>query len=216
MPDHVSHRRRALDELGRALAGEALDGCAELVFRILYSLPPHIQIGIAQAMMERYLPAFRARQSVAAQLEPCLVDPADWVVRHGRAIPDLDAPNPADSAFHFCFDALLLAASHPGDAFTVTSAAATAVDHAVLAARLDAWMIDDPAAVDLWYQHMAPPERTFVGNEAARAAGLREWAAAWALLDSPLVLAEPEPAEADVDAALARWIGLEFLISVPR
>jgi len=212
----MTGRRRELDELGRSLATEALDARAESTFRILYGLPPHTQMGIAQAMMERYLPVFRSRQAVAVQLEPALVDPADWVARHGRAVPDLDAPNPADNAFHFCFDALLLAASYPDDPFTLTSSSTAAIEHAVLASRLNVWMADDPVAVGLWTQQIAPSERTFITNTASRAVALREWSAVWAMLDSPLMLSEPDPPTDEVDEAVARWTEISRLISVHR
>jgi hypothetical protein len=212
----MNERLRSLDELGRSLATEMLDACAELTFRIFYGLPPHTQVGIAQAMMERYMPVFRSRQAVAVQLEPALTDPADWVARNGRSIPDLDAPNPADNAFYFCFDALLLAAAYPDDPFTLTSSSAAAVEHAVLASRLNVWMADDPVAVGLWTQQLAPPERTFLTNAASRAVALREWSAVWAMLDSSLVLSEPAPPGDEVDRAVARWTELSHLISVPR
>lgn len=209
-------RKQSLDELGRALSAEALDACPEIAFRILYGLPAHTQLGIAQTMMERYIPVFRARQPVAARLEPALADPPDWVARNGRAIPDLDAANPADSAFHFCFDAILLGAAFPDDPFTVASSSAAAIDHAITASRLNVWMADDPVAVELWALQSAPPERTFLTNVASRAVALREWGALWAILDSPLVLFEPEAPAEQVDAALARWIDLSHLISVPH
>jgi hypothetical protein len=209
-------RKQSLDELGRALSAETLDACPEMAFRILYGLPAHIQLGFAQATMERYMPVFRARQPVAARLEPALMDPSDWVARNGRAIPELDATNPADSAFHFCFDAILLGAAFPDDPFTVTSSSAAAIDHAITAARLNVWMATDPPAVELWALQAAPPERTFLTNVASRAVALQEWGALWAILDSPLVLSEPDPPDEQVGAALARWIDLSHLISVPR
>lgn len=212
----MTERKRTLDELGRAISTETLDTCAELTFRILHGLPPHLQIGVAQGMMERYLPIFRSRQAVAEQLAPALVDPAEWVAQHGRAIPDLDASNPADSAFHFCFDALLLAAAYPEESFTLTSSCAAAIEHAIDASRLNVWMADDPIAVELWRQQRVPPERTCLTHAASRAVALREWSAVWAMLNSPLILAEPDPLGDEVDRAVARWAELEHLISVPR
>lgn len=120
---------------------------------VLWELPLHVQVGLAVAMAERYLPAFERKHPHLTQLRQffvrCLtVDPPtdDDVETWATNLSEEDAGDLADSA-------LRVAASHAADATRealeptiVTSACMLSVVEAIGAGKQEAWMAIDPEA----------------------------------------------------------------------
>lgn len=97
-----------VNQLDDAIGRKDWACCIDTVFYVLYGLPEATQRELATMMIRRYMPIFRVRWPDMGWPQEILDQPMAWFSQHGRGVPTPeDKLNPADSAFIFCFDAIL-------------------------------------------------------------------------------------------------------------
>ena len=214
----MERRKGWLQSLTQQIVEHNWERCSELYFRITYGLPAPLQTSLASLAINAYLPIFERKWPTQKWPRQLLEDVEQWVKEHGRQVPDEpDDADPADAPFLFSLDGILLAASYPDAPFTVTSACAAAVDSAINARQTNVWMADDPEAVEMWRNQEYLIGRSVTDNAAAIAVQEREWRRVAAWLEEREVWNEPsEIDESETEEALARWIEIEMLFTVPR
>src|SRR5262245_53574472 len=107
----LSHRAVCLDRFARAIHAPSdryqawLDVLMRRLCLVLWELPPHVQVGLAVATAERYLPAFERKHPHLSQLREffvrCLTaePPTDYDVETwGGTLSEEDRGDLADSA----------------------------------------------------------------------------------------------------------------------
>jgi len=162
----ASRRAVCLDRLAQAIHAPSdryqawLDVLMRRLCLVLWELPLHVQVGLAVATAERYLPAFERKHPHLLQLRQffarCLTaDPPtdDDVETWATNLSEEDAGDLADSA-------LRVAASHAAQATywatrevpeptAVTSACMLSVVEAIGAGEEEVWMAVDPEAAQV-------------------------------------------------------------------
>lgn len=213
----MTRRKELLDSLAQRIAEHNWQVCAQLYFRITYGLPAELQITMARLGINSYLPIFEKKWPAITWPRQLLGDVDQWVKQFGAQLPDEpDDPDPADAAFLFSFDALLLASSHPGDPLTLTSSCACAVISAINSRQSNVWIADDPEAVEMWKTYRYFPGRSVAENVAAIAVAEREWKKVAAWLEERAVSSSPDEADVDeIEKGLARWEENEMLLIRP-
>jgi hypothetical protein len=210
-------RRELIESLLQRQTEHDWQGCCEVAFRILYGLPVETQMNLAKVAMQRYLEIFRRKWPDVAWPAQLLSNVDGWVTSHGRGVPsDPDQPDPADSAFLFAFDGLVLAASCPGDQLVLTSACMAAVTSAINARQCNVWIADDPQGVDLWRLQGYFPGRSVGENRPAIAVAEREWEEVAKWLRNEEVWQHPEVFSVEeTERALARLKRHEMRLILP-
>lgn len=206
-----------LDDFIQSVRRQEWSYCSENCFRILYKLPVDLQIKLPIYMMRRYLPIFKSKWLDFEWSQQILDDVEQWVKKFGRRVPEgFETANPADAAFLFCFDALLLAVYCKTNKLTLTSSCACAVDSAINARRTNVWIADDPEAVELWSNQGYFPGRSVTENAASIAISEREWSEVIEWLKKEQIWTYADETEAEeVETALADWKNHEKLLIVP-
>lgn len=159
-PTSVSRRAAYLDRLARAVHARPEPHIlwVEVVMRrlclVLFELPRHIQIGLAVATAERYLPTFERRHPHLTQLRELLArcltadPPTDFDV--DRWYGDLSQENRDDNLVgRALVGAVSLAAEAAPEGaapMTVTSACVLSVHDAIGVGYWEAWEAIDPEA----------------------------------------------------------------------
>lgn len=214
----MERRKELAQSLVQRIAEHNWQLCAESYFRITYGLPAQLQIALARLAINSYLPVFENKWPAITWPRQLLEDVDQWVRRFGKQLPDEpDDPDPADAAFLFSFDALLMAGSHHSNPLTLTSSCASAVNSAVNARQSNVWIADDPEAVEMWKTYQYFSGRSVIENVASIAVAEREWTRVAASLEERQVLSCPEEAdESEIEQALARWVEHEMLLIAPR
>lgn len=235
-------RRERLAQLDEAVAAagapETWSRCLAAGFQLFYGLPVPIQMAAGRFMVERYLPIFEARHPEVTWARELLRDVPGWYARHGRAVPDLAGPlDMADAVYQGCFDALLYAHHHRGDAASLAAAVCCAAGDAAHAQGLNVWIADAPESVLVQekimeigrtgdpYPESGPwsserlfaPEHQPLHHVGYVAMARDEWAALarWAHAEGVARQADSEDPEA-VARALRRWEEREFLLMRPE
>jgi hypothetical protein len=157
----VSHRVICLDRLARAVHAPSdrafawLNTLMRRLYLVLWELPLHVQVGLAVATAERYLPAFERKHPHLSQLREffvrCLTTnpPTDYEVdMWAGSLSKEDRGDLAD-------DALQVAASRAAEAvregaapITVTSACVASIVYAIGSGEDEVWMAVDPEAAE--------------------------------------------------------------------
>jgi hypothetical protein len=214
----MDRRRTLIEALVQRKIEHDWQSCSETAFRILYGLPVSTQLGLAQFAIQRYLRIFQRKWPAIIWPAQLLNDIGGWLISHGRSVPpEPDEPQPADSAFLFSFDALVLAASYPNDQLILASSCMAAVCSAINAMQCNVWMADDPEGVELWMRQAYAPGRSVAENRPALAVAEREWEeiANWLIHEE--VWQHPDTfAVEEIEGALARWKEHEMLLIVPH
>jgi hypothetical protein len=155
----VNHRVTCLDQLARAVhapSGRAfgwLNVLTRRLYLVLWELPLHVQIGLAVAAAERYLPAFERKHPHLSRLREifvrCLTSnpPTDYEVDmwYG-SLSEEDRGDLADRALHEAASRAAEATREGAAPITVTSACGESIVHAIAAGEKEAWMAVDPEA----------------------------------------------------------------------
>ena len=211
-------RRELIETLLQRKADHAWQDCAEVAFRILYGLPAKTQLGLSKFALERYLEIFTRKWPAIAWPAQLLSNIDGWFGSHGRSVPsEPDDPDPADAAFVFSFDALLLAASDSGNQLVLTSSCMASVIAAISARQCNVWMADDPQGVEMWRLQEYFPGRSVGENRAAIAVAEREWEEIAQWLKNAEVWRHPNPFTVEeIETALAEWKEHELLLIPPR
>lgn len=211
--------KELIGSLEKAIIDHVWERCAEICFSVLFQMPSDIQIRLASTMIRRYLPIFKARWPAITWPEQILNETARWVEQFGRALPEEpDAINPADAAFKFSFDALLLAQTYRLELAILTPSCAAVINSAINTHATNVWIADDPEAVKMWEAHdyLHLRGRSVIENPAAIAVTEREWRVAANLLSDEAGKTTPD--EVNLDKAkqmLTRWKENEMLLIVP-
>lgn len=157
----VDHRVLCLERLERAVHAPSdrrfawLNALRSHLYLVLWELPLHVQVGLAVATAERYLPAFERKHPHLSQLRELFVrctamnPPTDYEVdMWAGSLSREDRGDLAD-------DALLVAASRAAEAMregaapiTVTSACGESIVYAIGSGEHEAWMAVDPEAAE--------------------------------------------------------------------
>lgn len=214
----MERRRRLIESLLQRKTEHDVQGCCEITFRILYGLSADKQLSLTQFAIQRYLPIFQRKWPAITWPAQLLTDADAWLSSHGRSVPsEPDNPNPADSAFIFSFDALILAASYPNDQLTLTSSCMAGVCSAINAMQCNVWIADDPEGVEMWMQQGYFPGRSVGENRAAIAVTEREWEEIVNWLIHEEVWRHPDefPVE-EIESALVRWKEYEMRLILPH
>ncbi|MGB0387101.1 MAG: hypothetical protein ACPGWR_19975 [Ardenticatenaceae bacterium] len=214
----MTRRKRLLDELRQSSSQEPWGESAELCFKILYGLPPDLQIRLACFMMRRYLPIFEFKNHRVKWPRRLLNHIAQWATTHGREVPEEpENADAADAAFLYCFDALLLACAYPNDASTLTSSCVVGVDSAINARETNTWIYDDPEAYQMWEQGELLAGRSALENPGAIALSKREWRLVAQWLEQEEVWRYPDESDFEqIEEQLSRWMEREMLLTVPK
>jgi len=155
----VSHRVVCLDRLARAVHAPS-DRCFpwNKVLRrhlclVLWELPLNVQVGLAVATAERYLPAFERKHPHLTQLREffvrCLTaDPPtdDDVETWATNLSEEDVGDLADSALRVAASRVAQATREIPEPTAVTSACMLSVVNAIGAGEEEVWMAVDPEA----------------------------------------------------------------------
>jgi hypothetical protein len=221
MTDQMNDMERIkglIESLADQMEERNWERCSELYFRIVYGLPAELQIELARLASSGYLPIFESKWSNVKWPRQLLSDVGQWVAQHARQLPnEPEDTDPADASFLSSLDPILLAAMYSDDRFTVTSSCSAAVNFAIGAFQTNVWMVDDPEALRMWQEQEYLIGRSVVDNVAAMAVGQREWSKVAARLNEREVWKEPsEIDEQEIEKALARWMDIEMLYTVPR
>ena len=215
----MNRRKEQIEALLKHAAEHDWQSCREALFRVLYDgLPANVQLSLAGFAIQRFLPIFENKWPNITWPATLLRDPSEWLTRHGRSLPDEPPdPDPADAAFIFTFDALLLASNYQTDALILTSSCAAAVGSAINARQCAVWMADDPEGVAMWRRQGYFPGRSLAQSKPAIAVAEREWeaTAVWLSARTEWIEAEAAPAE-EIERNLARWREHEMSLIVPR
>jgi hypothetical protein len=213
----ISQRSALLVELGQAIGSQEWDRCIKATFRILYALPEEPQLGLAQTTIRRYWPHFELKWPGVSWPANVLDGLEQWVETCGRRVPAEPAEtDPADAAFLFAVDAVLLAYVYRTDRLILTSSCVAAVNAAIEAQRTTAWMQDDPDAVAMWKAHTPLPGRNVSENVAANVVAEREWTRVVNWMRDQKVWTYPDVADvAELERDLERWRDREYLLIVP-
>lgn len=124
----MSRRNNWFVELAANVAQHRWRACPQLVFRVLYGLPPGKMLLATTAVMQKYLPAFEARWPVVTWPREIVANPKDWIRRFGRSLPDdPEFQLIGDAKFKFSLDALLLGCQHSAEAGVLASSCACAL-----------------------------------------------------------------------------------------
>jgi len=214
----MERRKELLQLLAQQIAEHNWTGCAESYFRITYGLPAQLQIALACLAGKSYLPIFQHKWPDITWPRQLLDDVEQWVRQFDIQRPDEpEDADPADAAFLFSFDALLLASSHPTAPLIVTSSCACAIMSVINARQSNVWIADDPEAVEMWKTYQYSPGRSVVENVAAIAVAEREWEKVVSWLEERQVSSIPDETDVDeIEKGLARWQENEMLPVGPR
>jgi hypothetical protein len=214
----MERRQKLIGSLLQRKAEHDWQGCREITFRILYGLPVDTQLSLSQFAIKRYLQVFQRKWPAIVWPAQLLSDVDGWLIRHGRSVPsEPDKPDPADSAFLFSFDAMVLAASYPDDQVILTSSCMAGVGSAISARQCNVWIADDPEGVEMWRQQGYFPGRSVGENRPAIAVAEREWEEIASWLRNEEVWRHPDAfAVEEIESALARWKDHEMLLILPR
>ncbi|MBI1925452.1 hypothetical protein HYR99_14520 [Candidatus Poribacteria bacterium] len=214
----MTQTKELICRLERSLTDHAWEQCAEICFSLLYGIPSDTQVRLACTMISRYLPIFKARWPAITWPEHILNGMEQWIEQFGREVPEEpDAVNPADAAFLFCFDALLLALVYRTHHAILTSSCVAAINSAITARAANVWSADDPEAVKMWEAHGYCPGRSLVENSAAVAVTEGEWRVVAKWLSDEEGKTLPNEVNLDeVEQALAHWKQHEMLLMMPE
>ena len=175
-----SSRQQRLLEFREAILAGKRDEADSLLFRVLYSLPAELQIGLARDTTARFLPIFHANHPNVTWPKTVLDDLHAYYSENEQAL--YDEPENSfggDMSFNYALYALLRALSHAekGNLPQVTPACCTALIWAVSARARNVWHADDPAAVRAFEERdrEALAGRSMHHNVAALAVKKREW-----------------------------------------
>lgn len=209
----MKQRETLVGSLLEAKTRHDWQGCCEILFRVLFGVPADTQLSLVRFAICRYLPVFEFKWPTIKWPVELLSDIDQWLISRGRTLPEEPAdPDPADSAFAFAFDALLLASIHRDDGLTLTSSCAAAVSSVVNARQCNVWIADDPEGVALWRAQGYFPGRSVLENRPAMAVAEREWEEIAAWLASRDVWTDAKKvAPEEIENALARWKEYEML-----
>jgi hypothetical protein len=215
----MQHRIEWLDSFDKKIEEHSMVLCVELCFKILYGLPQAVQIELTCFMMRRYLPIFESKWPDIKWLQQLLNNVALWVKDFGRSVPEEPVKSdPADTAFLFCFDALLLAYCYRANQMILTSSCACAINSAISARKTNVWIADDPEGLTMWRGQGYFPGRSVNENAAAIAVEKREWkvVSQW-LRGEKEIWIHPETAPlGEIEKALTIWKEHEMLLIVPK
>jgi len=213
----MKRRQELVESLLQHKAEHDWQGCREVLFRVLYGLPASAQLSLARFVIVRYLPIFEHKWSAIKWPAKLLSNLDEWLTRHGRSLPEEPADfDPADSAFVFAFDALLLASKYQTDELILTSSCAAAVLSAINARRCGVWIADDTEGVVMWGSQGYFPGRGVTESRPAIAVAEREWeeVAAWLTTQQVWIHAETVAPD-EIESGLARWKDREMSLMVP-
>lgn len=214
----TKRRKELLECLIQRKAEHDWQGCCESLFRVLYGIPADAQLSLVRFTIGRYLPIFEHKWPAFKWPAELLDDVDGWLARHGRSLPEEPAdPDPADSAFTFAIDALLLASEHRGDELVLTSSCAAAVISTINARQCNVWIADDPEGVEMWRRQGYFPGRSVAESRPAVAVAEREWeeVVAW-LRKEKIWTRERAVAAEEIESGIARWKDHEMLPIVPK
>ncbi len=214
----MERRQKLIESLLQCKAEHDWQGCSESAFRILYGLPVETQLNLSRFAIKRYLQIFQRKWPTIVWPVQLLSDLNGWLISHGRNVPtEPDKPNPADSAFLFSFDALVLAASYPDDQLILTSSCMVSICSAISALQCNVWISDDPDGVDKWGQQGYFPGRSVGENRPAIAVAEREWEEIASWLRNEDIWRHPDKFDVEeIESALARWKEHEMLLILPH
>lgn len=185
----MRERQTWLDDLVGFINNQAWESAGESCFKVLYGLPPDLQIEASCFMMRRYLPIFERKFPRVPWPRQVLDNPYDWVAAHGREV-DSSYFGMGEGVFESSFDALVAAIYYASRSESLTSCCVTALKEAIVARMEKVWMADDPEAIEIWLAHYDPNEENRIGleeflhrfegrssveNVAAIAVRIREW-----------------------------------------
>lgn len=213
----MERRRILCESLLQRKAEHDWQDCYEIAFRILYGLPVGTQLSLAQFVIKQYLKIFERKWPAIVWPAQLLSDVGAWLISHGRNVPSKpDKTNPADSAFLFSFDALVLAASYPDDQLILTSSCMVGIKSTINAMQCNVWIADDPEGVEMWEQQRYFPGRSVGENRPAIAVSEREWENIVSWLTDEEVWRYPDTfAVEEMESALAFWKEHEMLLILP-
>lgn len=155
----LSHRAVCLDRLARAIhaPSDRYQAWQGILMRrlclVLWELPLQVQVGLAVATAERYLPAFERKHPHLTQLRQffvrCLTadPPTDFDVETWATnLSEEDAGDLADSALRVAASRVAQATRETNEPTEVTSACMLSVVNAIGAGEDEVWMAVDPEA----------------------------------------------------------------------
>lgn len=214
----MNRRQTLIESLLQEKAKHDWQGCCEILFRVLYGISAGTQQSLARFAIRRYLPIFEFKWPTFKWPAELLGDVDQWLIRRGRSLPEEPSdPDPADSAFAFALDALLLASMHHDDELILTSSCAAAVNSAVNARQCNVWIADDPEGVAMWRKQGYFPGRSVFENRPATAVAEREWEEIAAWLNSNKVWTHADTVTPEeIENGLALWKEYEMLPVVAR
>lgn len=172
----MNRRRDLLERLTKYIADYNLSGCTETCFRILYGLPANLQIELSQSIIQTYLPFFKREWPNVTWPDQLLNDPDQWLNKRGRSIPaDPVFDDPADLAFKFSFDALLIAVKYQSYPSALTSACVCVINAIINALMTTIWIAEDLEAYKMWQQQSYFPGHNIMEKPEGLAIALHEW-----------------------------------------
>jgi hypothetical protein len=213
----MSGMRELMNELKQAGKEQAWSRFYEIYFRILYGMPEEVQRALVIFMMRRYLPVFHMHWPTVIWPEHILDQPEQWIIQHGRAVPEEpDGVNPADAGFIFSFDALLNGLKNRADHTILTSSYTAAVISTIDARSTNVWIADDPEAAALWEaQKYLPPGRSLIENRASLAVLAREHKCVFDWISGKQHAGFFSPGNPDeIEQALIRWRDHEYSLII--
>lgn len=213
----MKRRQKLVESLLQRKAEHDWQGCCEILFRVLYGIPANAQLSLARFAIGRYLAIFEHKWPTIKWPAELLRNVNKWLAGHGRSLPEEPAdPDPADSAFLFAFDALLLASQHQSDELIITSSCAAAVISAINARQCNVWIADDPEGVVMWKGQGYFPGRSVSESRPGIGVAEREWeeVATWLRTEEVGTYSETITPD-EIETGLARWKDQEMLLVVP-
>lgn len=214
----MERRQILIESLLQRKADHDLQGCCEIAFRILYGLPVGMQLSLSRLVIKRYLQIFQRKWPAIVWPAQLLSDLDGWLIIHGRSVlSEPNNPDPADSAFLFSIDALLLAASYPNDQLILTSSCIAGICSGINAMQCNVWIADDPEGVEMWRQQGYFPGRSVSENRPAIAVAEREWEeiAKW-FINEEVWRYPGEFTIEEIERALVLWKENEMLLILPH
>lgn len=214
----MTYLKKSVTELEEAIFRHAWEHCAEICFYVLYWIPELSIRKLVVTMLGDYLPNFHSRWKNETWPEQILNQTGEWYNKSGRAIPQHpEVLNPADAAFVFGLDALLLGFMYKSDPVIRTSSYVAAINAAINAHAIDAWIADDPEAVTLWESQGYFPGRSVTENTAAIEMTVRKWQMVVDWLKNKRHVKFFEPGNQDeVKRALKQWKDHEMSLIIPK
>ena len=187
------------------------------LFRVLYGLPPEIQIEVARYMTARFLPVYRVHHPSVRWPEVILLGVDQYFSATGPGLPDEpEASLGGDAAFYNCLYGLSDAWSYAkeNNLPRVTPACCTILIWAVAARASNVWYADDPEAVQAWIDNDSEAliGRTTRHNVASQAVRKREWLIVADWLEEYGVGSHPDTEDAEREEVLVWWKDRECLL----